>query len=106
MLDQEILRYRDLYEPDNLTEGWKWVTRTGSVYHFQQWHRRFWKQGQLLLEDVTEFWFPSQSNAQFRPLIVGEIEGRKAAYMTTEVVEFTSTNWAVSQEYGARWIRK
>jgi hypothetical protein len=94
-----------LYRRNNRTtwSSWEFHTLSGSHYSFINNHS-LWKIdvtdpsfSQLVLVDVGEAYFPEMiavGGPNYRPLFIGVKDGVSRALQTTDVVAYTSMDWA------------
>jgi len=100
-----------LYRRNNRTtwSSWEFHTLSGSHYSFIHGHS-LWKIdvtdpsfSQLVLNDVEEAYFPEMvavGGPNYRPLFIGVKDGVSRAFQTTDVVAYTSMDWAVQVMQG------
>lgn len=98
--------YRTMYSP--VCMPYEWVTVSGSHYDYYPNSGFLYRHntGETpLMSEVTEFYFPVF--ATYRPFIVGRnfSTGKRSLLLTTEIIEWTSSEWARHQDLGVSWSR-
>lgn len=98
--------YRRLHRP--VCMPYEWVTLSGSHYDYYPNSGLLYRHntGEIpLMSEVTEFYFPVFG--EYRPLIVGRDwgTGKALRLLTTEVREWTSSEWARHQDLGVSWSK-